>query len=376
MKIFITANLASNIYSRKNLLLALQNEGAFITACGCSDFGEALLINELGIPFISLPMENKGKSIFSDVYTFFAFYKLYKKEKPDIVLHYNSKPDIYGTLAASFLKIPSISNITGLGAIYGKKASVVRSVVSFLYTLAFKGSFSFVFFQNRDDQSLFIKSRIIKKEKCALLPGSGVDIKRFTPQKTDSFSPEIVFLFASRLLYSKGIIHFIEAAKQIKASQTDCRFIVIGELLEHEGFLTKEELDAAVHAGVIEYLGNLQNPYELIQKCNCMVLPSFYREGVPRILLEAAAMGKPLIAADSTGTREPVDHGVNGFLCKPDSTDDLVLQIRAFLELGEAQKIRMGLASRKIAETRYTDTIISDSYTTKIRELLKNEQVF
>lgn len=211
MKAIVSANLALNVYSRKNLFLALQANGWELHAAACADDGVSLLENELGIPFHTLPMNNKGKGILSDIRTFFAFLSLYKKLKPDAVLHYNSKPDIYGSIAANILGIPAINNITGLGSVYVGKETLVRKVVNFLYKIAFSGRKIHVFFQNTDDRSLFLSLKIVNEKKTGLLPGSGVDIKRFHPElnlskniKTNG-PVQTTFLFASRLVLSKGI---------------------------------------------------------------------------------------------------------------------------------------------------------------------------
>lgn len=373
MKAVISANLALNVYSRKNLLLALKNEGWEIHAASCADEGVSLLQDELGIPFHALPMENKGKGVFSDIRTFFAFLSLYIRLKPDAVLHYNSKPDIYGSFAANLLRIPAINNITGLGSIYVGKETLVRKVVNLLYKIAFSGKKIHVFFQNTDDRSLFLSLKIVHESKTGLLPGSGVDINRFhsDPNREElnknTTTKKTTFLFASRLVLSKGIREFIEAAKIIKPEYEHCQFEIIGELLSVAGFISRSELDYSTQTGAVMYLGNLKDATKRIKNCDCMVLPSYYREGVPRILLEAAAMGKPLIAANSIGTKEPVEHGINGYLCIPESTDDLVKQMKKFLHLSPDEQCTMGRESRKIAETRYSDTIISQSYLEVLR---------
>lgn len=373
MKVVVSANLALNLYSRKNLLLALKADGWEIHAAACADEGVSLLENDLAIPFHALPMENKGKGVFSDIRTFCAFFSLYRRLKPDTVLHYNSKPDIYGSFAANLLKIPAINNITGLGSVYVGKKTLVRIVVNFLYKVAFSGKKIHVFFQNKDDLSLFLDLKIVQESKTGLLPGSGVDINRFRPelnkeaQNKINRSKKTTFLFASRLVLSKGIREFIEAATILKKECENYQFEIIGELLSVTGFISQAELDTATQSGAIVYLGNLKDATERIQNCDCMVLPSYYREGVPRILLEAAAMGKPLIAANSIGTKEPVEHGINGFLCIPESTPDLIKQMQKFLALSPEEQCTMGKESRKIAETRYSDTIISQSYLNILR---------
>lgn len=363
MKLVVSANLSSNILSRKNLLLALQTEGWEVLTAGCVDHGVEELA-ELGIPFIPLPMQNKGTAFLADLVTFFSFIRLYMKLKPGAVLHFNSKPDIYGTMAANLLGIPSISNITGLGTVYVGNGGIVRAIVDMLYRTAFKGRRAFVFFQNSEDRSLFLKSRIADENRSGLLPGSGVDIRRYTPAEPNGRlnDDSVRFLFASRLVIAKGVREFMGAAAVVKAKYPETRFEMIGEFFDFRSFIPKEELDRAIAAGVVEYGGNVRDTKSRIASSDCVVLPSFYREGVPRILLEGAAMGKPLIAADSTGTREPIIDGVNGYLCVPGSTESLAEKMLAFMGLSVEERGKMGRESRNLAVERFSDSIVSRSY--------------
>lgn len=362
MRLIVTANLSSNILSRKNLLSALQKEGWTISAAGCIDGGTEELV-KMGIDFVELPMENKGTGIFSDLKTFASFFTMYRKIKPDAVLHYNSKPDIYGTLAASMLGIRSISNITGLGTVYVGPDRLVRKIVNMLYRIAFLGKKSYVFFQNSEDRDLFLQLKIVPQNRCSVLPGSGVDIQSYAPVDATKGAEEPThFLFASRLVIAKGIREFIEAAGIVKQTHENAVFDIIGEMLDYESFITREELEAAVSTGRVAYHGNAQGSRKWLETADCVVLPSYYREGVPRILLEGAAMGKPLIAADSIGTREPVSDGINGYLCEPASGKDLARCMLDFLKLTPDERRTMGTESRKVAVSRFSDEIVSKKY--------------
>ena len=181
MKAIICGNLSSNLYSRKNLIRAIKAEGWNLVAMACPDHSVDKIETELGIPFFTAKMENKGTGMFSDFRTFLSFYFFYRQQRPDVVIQFNSKPDIYGSIAATLLGIPSISNITGLGGVFNKEGGLVQKIVCMLYKLAFAGSRVFVFFQNTDDRSFFINRKIISESKTGLLPGSGVDIDYFTP---------------------------------------------------------------------------------------------------------------------------------------------------------------------------------------------------
>ncbi len=361
MKAIVAANLSSNVLARKNLILALQRQGWTVSAAGCVDHGTDEL-QALGVDFIPVPMENKGTALLADLKTLISFYRLYSRRKPDAVLHFNSKPDIYGTIAANLLGIRSVSNVTGLGTVYVGPGGAVRAIVNFLYRLAFSGKRAFVFFQNNEDRELFLTTRIVRAERSGLLPGSGVDINRFVPGNAPSGAKSVRFLFASRLVIAKGIREFIGAASIVRKSHPNAEFEIIGEHVDFRSFIPREELQRALDSGVVEYGGNIRDTESRIARSDCVVLPSFYREGVPRILLEGAAMGKPLIAANSAGTREPVSDGINGFLCEPGSTESLAEKMLAFLDLPSAKREEMGRESRKIAVARFSDAFVSDAY--------------
>lgn len=365
MKAFVTANLTSNLLSRKNLLLALRNNGWEVLLSGCDD-GAATELAELGFSFHALPMQNKGTDLRADFRTLLAFHRMYREERPDAVLHFNSKPDIYGSMAASLLGIPAISNITGLGMVYVGSPSPMRTLVNCLYRIAFAGNRNKVVFQNENDRSLFLSLKIVSEKKTVRVPGSGVDISAYKPRDAQFHSNgadgRVRFLFASRLVLSKGIREFIHAAGIVQKNTPNTIFDVVGEMLDFKSFIPREELNAAIASGVINYHGNARNMRDWIEGSDCIVLPSYYREGIPRILLEGAAMGKPLIAADSIGTREPVIDGKNGFLCKPGSAEDLADKIQRFIGLDEAHKSRMSAESRRIAEEQFSDEIVTKAY--------------
>jgi len=372
MKAVICGNLSSNLYSRKNLIKAIIAEGWELAALACPDHSVDKIETELGIPFFNAQMENKGTGIFSDLRTFCSFYFFYRKQRPDVVIQFNSKPDIYGSMAASLLGIPSISNITGLGGVFNSKGGIVQKIVLLLYKIAFSGQKVFVFFQNRDDRALFLERKILSESKTGLLPGSGVDVDRFKPiispasDSKTSVNKSARFLFAGRLVIAKGIREFISAAKIIKLKYPECSFDVIGELNTAKGFISKNELEEAIQCGAIQYHGNTHDVISFITQADCVVLPSYYREGVPRTLLEAAAMAKPLIAADSIGTREPVRPNENGFLCQPGDANDLARKMEDYICLSQVEKNDMGIKSRIVAEKEYSDTIISNKYIEKL----------
>lgn len=369
----VSGNLALNLASRKTLLMAIKAAGYDVIAIARADEGVPRLEGELGIPFIPISMNNKGTNAIDDAVTFFSFLKLYARHRPDVVLHFNSKPDIYGSIASTLLGIRTICNITGLGSVYSGEGGIVRSIVSFLYRVAFSGKRTFVFFQNADDRDLFLSLKIVKAEKTGILPGSGVNVASFLPVDRSALPSRsdpgrTRFLFVGRMLYAKGVTDYIAAAKIVKRRYPDASFCMLGEMDTAAGFVPRETIDAAVSEGTVEYPGNVQDVARYIGGADCLVLPSYYREGVPRSLLEAAAMGTPLIACDSVGTREPVRDGKNGFLCKPRSPEALADAMIRFVCLSNAEKNDMGVASRQIAVDEFSDAIVTGRYLDAISE--------
>jgi Glycosyltransferase len=374
--VFISANTAWNLFSRKRLLLAMKEAGWTVVCLANPDSNADRFMSELGIEFISLPMKGDGTSLKDDIKLFFRFFGLYRKHKPYVALHINNKPNIYGSIAAAILRIPSASNITGLGVVAEKKG-LTKAIVYTLYRLAFASRKTFVFFQNPDDRRFFLENRLVAPDRTHVLPGSGVNCDFFVPDaqtETQNNSKNIIFLFNGRLLITKGIRVFIEAAKQVRALYSEAQFTIIGEYIPSNPiFIPQDEFDAAVTSGVVRYYGSVQDVKQYVRDADCVVLPSWYREGVPRSLLEAAAMGKPVIACNSVGTKEPVQDGVNGWLVEPDNIASLADAMKRFIESGATARARMGNESRRIAETRFSDRIVISAYLERLDVFMKDK---
>jgi glycosyltransferase involved in cell wall biosynthesis len=219
-----------------------------------------------------------------------------------------------------------------------------------------------VFFQNKDDESLFVKRRLVSEEKTVLLPGSGVDTGRFTPVPRAQRSGT-TFVLAARLLWEKGIGQFVEAARVVRKSHGDARFLLAGPIDRENpsGIPEATVLDWSAE-GAVEYIGFQKDIREVFEQADCVVLPSYYREGVPRSLLEAAAMAIPIITTDSIGCREAVDGGVSGYLVRPRDSVALAEAIEAFLALTPSVRAAMGQAGRKKMERQFDESIVIESY--------------
>ncbi len=376
MKILLSANTSKEIIARKKLLKKLLEKGHSLYAVCSLNEKDVPSMKELNIEYFSIKIKPREKNPLNDIKLFLTYKKLFKQISPDVVLSYNIKPNIYGAMATKALGINIIANITGLGKIFDRD-SLIQKLVCKLYRNAFNFDKCFVFFQNNDDRLLFLNKHIIRNEKeTDVLPGSGVDLNFFNPKSIQSLKAQkgiVEFSFLGRLMITKGLRLFIEAANIVSKKHETCVFNIAGGYIDGDpDFIQKEELEKATQNKAIIYYGQVEDVKTfLAEHTDCVVFPSYYREGVPRVLLEAASMAKPLIASDSVGTREPCKDGENGFLVKPNDVDDLAKKMIAFLALDEKEKEEMGIASRNIAQTSFSDEIVIEKYLSKIEHISK-----
>ena len=326
------------------------------------------LINT-GCTFINLKMDKKGLNPIADIQLKNRLTRIYDETAPDLIIHYTIKPVIYGSMAAAKLGIPFVNNITGLGTAFIQE-NWVTWLVKQLYRFSLKKA-SYVFFQNRDDQNLFQKEKLIPETVShEVIPGTGIDTERFSPKTYPSADP-VTFLLIARLIWDKGISEYVEAARKIKSVFSNVHFQLLGFLdVENRTAIFRQQVEEWVAEGVIEYLGDKEDVRPYIEKASCVVLPS-YREGLPRTLLEAAAMARPIITTDVTGCREVVDDGVNGYLCNLKDAEDLAKKIEIFLHLSDEIRAKMGCNGRKKVEQEFDEKIVINRYLKTINEILK-----
>ncbi|NVO83490.1 glycosyltransferase family 4 protein [Hymenobacter terrestris] len=371
MRVAIVINTAWNIWNfRRSLVKALQAAGHEVLAIAPPDSYSARLETELGCRFVPILMENKGTNPLKDAALTRRFYQIYKREQPDVVLHYTIKPNIYGTLAARLAGIPSVNNVSGLGTVF-----IVKNLVSKVALGLYKFAFQFpkrVFFQNDDDRQLFISNGLVDAAKTDLLPGSGVDITRFKPAPQFRRNTPFVFLLIARVLYEKGVEEYFEAAQLVREAVPGTRVQLLGGIDESGGVGVKRAVfEQWLAAGHVEYLGTSDNVAELLAQADCAVLPS-YREGTPKTLLEAAAMGKPIVTTNVPGCRETVVDGSNGLLCQVRDAADLAAKMLQVLRLSDAELEQMGLAGRQLAVTKFDEQLVLDKYLAVVKEVGKS----
>lgn len=360
MHILMTANAAWNIWNfRRPLVDALIADGNRVTILAPVDDSIADL-ERIGCKFIPLEMSVKGLNPLADLKLLRRFKQIFRCERPDVVLSYTIKNNVFGAMAARAVHVPFIPNVTGLGTAF-LSGGLLQAVAEGLYRRAYR-KLPIIFFQNEDDRALFLDRGLVQLEQARLLPGSGIDLVRFATATMPLIDEPLVFLMIARLLRDKGVMEFVDAARQIKMRNPDARF----QLLGATGSNNRTAIDAAtvqgwVKEGIIEYLGVTSDIRPHIAAASCVVLPS-YREGAPRALIEAAAMARPVIATDVPGCRAIVDRDVSGFLCDVRNAGSLAAAMQQFLDLPQDARAMMGRAGRAKMEYEFDDAIVVRSY--------------
>src|SRR5256885_13590986 len=303
----------------------------------------------------------RGTSPFADFGVLVNFARHLRRIRPAAFLGFTAKPNIYGSLAAGLCGVPVINNISGLGAVFSHRNWLSRLVAT-LYRLALKRS-STVFFQNRDDLDLFERMGLVRRDSAGVLPGSGVDLVHFAPREAKRAGEPFTFLVAARLLWDKGVGEFVEAARRVKSARPEVRFQILGMIEPpSSAAVGLDRLRAWEAEGVIAYLGAAEDVRPAYAGADCVVLPSYYREGVPRVLLEASAMATPVITTDTPGCREAVDDGVTGLLCAPRAVEPLLDAMEGMIALPMDERAAMGAAGRAKMEREFREEIVHRAY--------------
>lgn len=365
LKIVIVINSSWNIINfRSGLVKAFIKQNYEVLVIAPQDKYSAE-ITKLGCRLIPLEMDNQGTNPFKDLLLFVRLFNIMRLEKPNIFLGYTVKPNIYGSLAAHFLNIPVINNVTGLGTVF-INGGPLNSLLKTLYRLAFSKSFK-VFFQNEDDRKLFISEKLVKNSLAFYVPGSGIDLKKFIPVPLPR-KTTFRFLLISRMLWDKGVGEFVDAARKLQENGVKADFCLLGFLdVKNPKKIAREEMDGWVKRGWVRYLGVSSKIEEQIARANCVVLPS-YREGLPKSLLEAAAMARPIVTTDTAGCRDVVDSGINGYLCRTKDSDDLAKKMLQIFNLKPNELKSMGLKGRKKIEENFDEKIVINLYLNAIQE--------
>lgn len=352
-KILILANNDVGLYKfRKELIQTLikQDKEIFISL----PEGEYIRnLEALGCNFISTKIDRRGINPITDFHLLLSYFRLVRSIKPDLVIAYTIKPNIYGGIIARLVGIPCAINITGLGSAFQRKG-LLRSVIVYLYQQACKKAIT-VFFENCENQKTFIDEKIIPIDRTCLLNGAGVNLEEYP---FTEYPPEgnVKFLFIGRIMKEKGVDELFSAAIRLKAEHDHIDFDVVGPMEEDFADI----IDKLVQRGIINYHGFQNDVRPFIERCHCLVLPS-YHEGMANTLLEAGAMGRPLITSDIPGCREAVIDEETGLLVQVQNITDLFKSLERFINYDYYEKKRMGVRSYRYIKEMFNKSKIVKS---------------
>lgn len=354
-KAMILAHNANDVYKlRKELISKLQKENYNVVFC--APFDQMVhTIADAGCKFVDVNFNRKGMNPFKDVKLVLRYRNIILKERPDVVLSYAIKPNIYGGFACRLTKTEYIANITGLGQVF-QKESILQKMIIILYKIAFK-NIKCIFFQNDGNKKVFEKNKIALG-KYRVIPGSGVNLEEFKYEKFPSNNKKIEFVFISRIIKEKGIEEYIELASKITKKYDNVIFNVIGKC---EG--DYEEILQSLHKkNIIKFHGLIKDVKPYIKKSSCLILPSYYPEGMANVLLEASAIGRPVITTNQYGCKETVENNKTGYIIPIKDSKELIKAVEKFLSLPHIKKQSMGLAARKKMEIEFDRNIIIENY--------------
>lgn len=374
-KLFIVVNVDWFFLShRKDVALAAREAGWDVTIV-TADTGKLKDIEALGLKTINLPMSRSGMNIMEEFSTLLFLYKLYRVEKPDVVHHVGMKTILWGTLAAKFSRVKGVVNaISGLGGFFAEdNKGLLSKVLPKVLKFSHNRKNLLCIFQNDDDWGLYVQHGIIKYEQGRFIKGSGVDLNQFcyTPEPEEG---KIKVMLTARMIVEKGIFLLTEAAERLRSKyEGKVEFLLVGGLDDHPGAITEEQLNAVCDGCYIKWLGYRTDVKELLKECHIMAFPSYYMEGLPKSLIEADAIGRPIITSNSVGCKEALVDGYNGFLILPKAIDALTEKLDLLISDKEL-RVKMGKNARKYAEEYFSIEVVKERHLAIYNELVTNNQ--
>ncbi len=357
MKILLLANNDVGLYQfRRELIEALTENNEVELAL---PYGKLVERFKDKCDFFDTPIDRRGMNPLKDAKLFLQYRKLIKKEKPDLVVTYTIKPNIYGGIASRLARKQYAVNITGLGTVF-QKNGVALLLVKVLYKLALKKA-KVVFFENIENMQTMLSMKLVKEEQCCLLNGAGVNLDTYQPQEYPEDQDVTRFLFIGRVMAEKGIDELITAIERLRSEGLGCELDVVGGLEEDY----KEKLEKCVGEGWLRYHGYQEDVKPFIKNCHCFVLPSWH-EGMANTNLESAASARPVITSNIHGCKEAVLDGESGFLCEKQNSDSLYEAMKRFLSLGYDERVNMGLRGRQHMENEFDKNRVVDETITRL----------
>ena len=317
---------------------------------------------KLGCKYIKLKnLDQSGTNPLSDLSLVSEFRSIFKKEDVDYALTYTIKPNVYGSLATKGIKTKTIATVNGLGYTF-YKTGLIKAIIKSLYRFAFNGAHR-VIFQNGDDRQFFLDENLVDKEKTMTVNGSGVNLSKFSQKSTfNTESEKLIFMMSARLIKEKGVYQYYEAADIVKKKYPNTSFLLYGITSENPNSLKEEDVYKMSETGAAKFQGVTFNMSKTLEEIDVLVLPSWYREGIPRILLEGLSKGLPLITCNTVGCKETVEEGKNGFLIPPQNAEALADTMIKMIKMSPEQRKEMGEKSRQKAEVDFSEKSIINIY--------------
>ena len=360
--IVLVSNTSWSLYNfRLGLIRRLKALGYSVVVVAPKDNFTSKLVSE-GITYRSIQLDNYGTNPLNELRLIRQLRSIYKEVEADLIFHYTIKPNIYGSIASWLSKKPSIIVTTGLGHLFEFSNVLVKWITIWLYRIAAMLSKE-VWFLNDSDRDVFVYKRIVSKRKAKMLYSEGIDTEWFKPRSSKNHKGQIRFLFAGRLIWDKGVKEYVEAARIIKQKYRNVKFELLGFIDEtNPNSVPYDYIAKCQQEKVIKFLGETTDVRYNLQKADCLIFPSFYREGVSRILMEAASMATPIITTDNVGCKDIVQHEKNGYLVPIKDVQTLAATIERFIGLEHDDKELMGQLGRKLMQEKFDESIILKQY--------------
>ncbi len=364
----ILGNSDLGIYKfRKELIQALIDDGNEVTLS--LPYGDYIsLLEKTGCIFHKTLIDRRGMNPYKDIQLLLQYNRLIREIKPDVVLTYTIKPNIYGGIICRWHHVRYIANVTGLGTAV-EKGGFLSEILLFLYKAGLKSAWQ-VFFQNESNRNFFIEKKLVRKDK--LIPGSGVNLKEHCYEDYPAESEEIHFLYVGRIMRDKGVKELLDGIEELKKNYPNLYFSLAGGY-DEEDF--RGRIEKLVERDIVKYWGEQKDIHSLIKTCHALILPS-YHEGLSNVLLEAAACGRPVLATNVPGCRETFEDGVSGIGFQPRSSEMLVAAVKKFLDLPYEEKRRMGKRGREKIEKEFDRQIVINAYMEEIKDCRRKMNLF
>ena len=354
-KLFIVVNQDFFFLSHRLPIGVTAKDAGYDVTIVSEDTGVSDKIREARLNTINLPINKAGTNIKDEIKTFFFLYKLFRREKPDIVHLVGLKTMLWGSLACRLAGVKAmVSAVCGLGVLFDEEHAhsfITRSILKVLRVTHKKKRLA-VIFQNNDDKAIFLNAKIMKEEQCAFTNGSGINLQNYdyTPEPTDGL---IKIIFTARMVEDKGTLILIDAAKKLEAEYKGrVQFLLCGGLDTNPNGITKEMLESRCDGEYIQWLGHRKDVLELLKQSHIMAFPSWYREGLPKSVIEAEAIGRPVVTTDSVGCRDTVVDGKNGYMIPIKDSDALAMALKKLIDNPELRQT-MGKNAREFAVKRF-----------------------